>query len=127
MELNEFKAKKYENIISSMVDYMNYDDEDEEEDFDCGYTQADIDECCRILDNYIDELIALSSNPSAGKIMESVRNVVLALNKLTENSPLIETDQREYLVPFIIEAAKTAGLEVKTLPDDDITYEWREW
>jgi len=123
MKLNEFKEKKFEHIIRSMVDYMNYEDEDGD-DFDCGYTQSDIDECCKILDDYIDELIMLGDNPSADKIMESVKNVVLALNKLTENKPLIETDQREYLCPFIENAAIEAGLPQTS---EDITYEWRNW
>jgi len=121
MKLSEFKEKKFEHIISSMADYMNMEDDD---DFDCGYTQADIDECCKILDDYIDELIALSGNPNADKIMESVKNVILALNQLTRDKPLIETDQREYLCPFIQSAAIEAGLPQTSL---DITEEWREW
>ncbi len=58
--------------------------------------------------------------------MKCVQKVVQALNTLNEKCDycLIETDQREYLVPFIEEAAVTAGL---TIPKNDITEEWREW
>lgn len=58
--------------------------------------------------------------------MESVKRVVIALNELNIKCDysIIKTDQREYLCPFIEEAAVVAGL---TQPKDDITEEWREW
>ena len=124
MSLLEFKDKKFEDIISSMVNYMNYEDEDGEE-FDCGYTQADIDKCAKILDDYIDELIALKGKADADKVMNCVKKVILALNELAD-SPLIETDQREHLCQFIEDAAIEAGLP-KPPKGEDITYEWREW
>lgn len=124
MNLQSFKEKKFEDIISSMVDYMVVDEDDE--DFDCGYSQKDIDECSKILDDYIDELIALNGNSDFDKLMKCVEKVVKALNKLNEKTDycLIETDQREFLCPFIKDAAIESGLP-KT--NDDITYEWREW
>ena len=139
MQLLDFKEKKFENIISSMVDYMNisFDENyDEDENFDCEYTQADIDKCGKILDDYINALISLGENPDANKIMDCVKTVVLALNELNEDTNIIETDQREFLCPFIQDAAVVAGLPniqnttviingYKT--KDDITQEWREW
>lgn len=123
-KLQEFKAKKNDDILRSMIDYMNFEDEDDDEDVDCGYTQADIDECGKILDAYIDKLVAADRDEN--KIMESVKSVVIALNELNAKCDytLIETDQREYLCPFIEDAAIVAGLPQ---PKEDITEEWREW
>ena len=126
MTFEQYKEKKFEKIISSMMDYMNMEDEDGEDFGDCGYTQNEIDECAKILDDYIDELIALGSNSSEDTIMASVKKVVLALNELNERADyaLIETDQREYLCPFIQDAATNAGLPLTPV---DITEEWRMW
>lgn len=126
MGLQELKEKKFEDIIRSMADYMVADEDDDDEDFDCGYSQKDIDKCSKILDDYIDELIALNGNTDCDKIMKCVEKVVKALNKLNEKTDycLIETDQREYLCPFIEDAAVEAGLPK---PKEDITEEWREW
>ncbi len=54
--LEEFKMKKNIDILRSMIDYMSCDD-DEDDDFECGYTQKDIKKCGDILDKYIDELM----------------------------------------------------------------------
>ena len=123
-KLQEFKVKKNDDILRSMIDYMNFEDEDDDEDFDCGYTQKDIDKCGKILDKYIDELVAAKRDEN--KIMESVKSVIIALNELNAKCDytLIETDQREYLCPFIEDAAVVAGLPQ---PKEDITEEWREW
>lgn len=120
-KLEAFKKKKNDNILRSMIDYMNFD---EEEDFDCGYSQKHIDKCGEILDDYIDELGKCKKNEKS--IMQSVKKVILALNKLNNecDGSLIETDQREYLCPFIEKAATIAGLPKL---EGDITYEWREW
>ena len=122
--LQAFKEKKSEDILRSMIDYLNFDNEDSDSDFDCGYTQENIDECAAILDNYIDELEKCKQNETL--IMECVKDVILALNNLNEkcNYRIIETDQREYLCPFIEDAAVAAGFPQ---PKDDITGEWREW
>jgi len=77
-----------------------------------GYTQDDIDECSMILDEYIDDLVMLKEPKSNEQIVECVEKVIKRLNNLNEKCEfsLIETDQREELVPFIIDAAELAGL-----------------
>jgi hypothetical protein len=122
--LQVFKEKKNEDILRSMIDYLNFKDEDSDDDFDCGYTQESIDKCAAILDNYIDELEKCKQDKTL--ITGCVKNVILALNALNEecDCSIIETDQREYLCPFIEDAAVAAGLP---RPEDDITEEWREW
>lgn len=124
MSLPEFKQKKFEDIIPSMVDFMVGDEDDDDDD--CDYSQEDIDACGSILDAYIDDLIALAGNTDRKAILRCVEKVVNALNELNEDTDctLIETDQREYICPFIQSAAVAAGLPET---DVDITEEWREW
>jgi hypothetical protein len=118
--------------IDGMVSYMKYGaaeseaDPDFDEDFDAGYTQADIDRCAEI----VDELLASLENVPQGKENESILNAVkvavVKLNKLNDRCDglLIETDQREQLCALIIAAAKRAGLVSSVY---DITEQWREW
>ena len=88
------------------------------------------------MDNYIDNLISLNGDSNRAKILDCVKNVVLALNELNMKvgGSLIETDQREDLVPFITDAAVEAGLSKPSSGRnethkwyEDITVEWREW
>ncbi len=122
-KLEEFKNKKHEDILRSMIDYMKACLEEYEEE-ELRYSQEDIDKCGELLDQFIDDLI--SSNKEEKLIQESVKNVILKLNKLNQKceGELIETDQREYLCDFIEAAATCAGLPES---DIDITEEWREW
>jgi len=122
-KLRRFKDEKNERILRSMIEYMNLENDDEV-DFDCGYTQHEIDDCGEILDDYINSLIELNGN--IGKIMDCVKKVVQDLNELNKKASysLIETDQREALVAFIHDVAIVTGLPEQS---DDITYEWREW
>ena len=118
-----------ENLLESMVSFMQGEDEDGEgSGFEAGYTQDDIDRCAAILDHY---LLSLSRVRGKGEdrneaIMEAVKDTVLELNTLNDNcdGKLIETDQRETLCELLITAAQDAGLESEV---DDITEEWREW
>ncbi len=93
---------------------------------DVGYTQKHIDKCEKILNDYIDSLISLEEPKSDKEILKCVKKVVEQLNKLNEKCEfaLIETDQREELVPFIQKAAEIAGI---ASGDDDVTGEWRDW
>jgi len=127
MDLQKYKEKKFEKIISPMVDHMNHESEDGKELCDCGYTQNDIDCCVNILDDYIDELITLVDRASESAILDSVKKVVLSLNELNENAnySLIEADQKECICQFIQDAATDAGLPQTST---DITKDWwRMW
>ena len=118
-------------LLDGMTNYMKYGgaasetDPDFDPNFDAEYTQADIDRCAKIIDEFV---AALESAPKGKNeaILKAVKAAVIKLNKLNElcDGFLIETDQREQLCPLIIAAAKRAGL-VSTV--DDITEEWREW
>ncbi|KAF1066784.1 MULTISPECIES: hypothetical protein [unclassified Variovorax] len=126
-ELQALKDK----TLASMVDYMRNDEEDADHDpeFDPGYTQAEVDRCAEIVDEYLATLAAIDEASEAKRdaaILAAVERVVLQLNRLNEDSEgsLIETDQREDLCELIIAAASHAGLETE---GEDITEEWREW
>lgn len=110
-------------IVDGMLAYMERDDE---EDFDPGYSQQDVDKCAAILQDYLVTVLRPSAHGDAEQIMAAVKAVVIALNDLNEDCDhgLIETDQREQLCELIINAAGQAGLEAS---GEDITEEWRDW
>lgn len=127
MGLEELKNNK--EVLKSMVDFLYIDfetGERKEEINDVGYTQKHIDKCGKILNDYIDSLLSLNEPKSDKEIMKCVKKVVEKLNKLNEKCDfsLIETDQREDLVPYIQKAAELAGF---TSGNDDVTGEWRDW
>ncbi len=119
-ELTEMKAE----IIDGMISYME-SDEDDDGDFDPGYSKDAVEECASILHKYLEELTSPDLAADSAKIMAAVKGTVLALNALNEKcgGNLIETDQREGICELIIRAAAAAGLP----SEEDITEEWREW
>jgi hypothetical protein len=127
MKLEELKNNI--EVLQSMVDFLYADSETggkHEELNDVGYTQKHIDKCQKILNDYIDSLVSVKEPRSDNGILKCVKKAVEQLNKLNEkcDCSLIETDQREDLVPYIQKAAKLAGL---TLITEDVTAEWRDW
>jgi hypothetical protein len=118
--------------IEGMASYMKYgaaeseDDPDFDEDFDAGYTQADIDECARIVDELLASLEDVPETKKNEAIRKAVKTAVIKLNTLNDrcDGSLIETDQREQLCELILAAAQRAGLASDVY---DITEEWREW
>lgn len=118
MKIELYKKQIKENVVSAMLDYMS-------EDEYCDYSKKDVQKCESLLLDYIKELSGLE-NPTDESIMEQVKNVVVALNKLNEKTDysLIETDAREEIWQIIQNSAIECGLS----PDiEDVTEEWREW
>ena len=109
-QLLEIKAS----VIEGMVDFM---------DEDTAYSQSDIDECGQILTSH---LTALSSCEDQSNSLEVVKETVIRLNALNDKADceLIETDQREQICEFIIQAGFLKGFNRS---DEDITEDWREW
>lgn len=118
MKTELYKKQVTENIVAAMLDYMS-------EDEDCGYSKKDVQKCECVLLEYIDKLGSLI-NPTDKLIMEQVKKVVLALNKLNDKTDycLIETDAREAIWQIIQDSAVECGLS-STI--EDVTEEWREW
>jgi hypothetical protein len=118
--------------LDGMASYMKYGaaesetDPDFDEDFDAGYTQADIDRCAKIIDELLASLEDVPQGRKNEAILKAVKAAVVKLNRLNDRCDgfLIETDQREQLCALIIAAAKRAGLVSSVY---DITEEWREW
>lgn len=119
LKLAEFKERITETIVTPMLVYM------EECGEECEFKKKDVTKCEKLVLNYLTSLSRLKK-PDDVKIMERVKKLVLALNKLnvrTEYS-LIETCEREALWKIIQDAAIASGLKEEY---DDVTEEWREW
>ena len=119
-DLTELKKRKAKLVIG-MIEYLNAG----EEDFNPGYTEADIEKCEVVLDSFLASLEKLEQDPAESEIMECVKYVVTKLNKINDRTggSLIETDQREQLWAYIDYAARGSGLK----KPGDITEEWRRW
>jgi len=87
------------------------------------YSKKDIEECGKILTEY---LSAISESQSKDEGMKIVQNTVEKLNALNEKCDfeLIETSEREQIAEIIILAGSKKGYNT---PEEDITEDWREW
>ena len=119
MDIVKFKTMLSENVVGLMLSFM------EECGEDADFTKADVAKCEVILSHYLESLAALSA-PTDGEIMECVKEAVLALNQLNEDTDyaMIETEERENIWALIQTSAVECGLQD---PADDIPEEWREW
>ena len=120
MDITKLRAMLANNVIGNMLSYMEFFDDDE-----CPFTKEDVAKCDRILSDYLDSLMSLTS-PTDDAIMDCVQKTVLALNKLNEDTDyaMIETEERENIWELIQTSAVDCGLQN---PTEDITEEWREW
>lgn len=102
-------------LKKSMLDYM--------EVAEPSYTKTDVEECLKILEEYISEL-STSTSKDAG--MNIVKNSIKKLNRLNDkcNSGLIETSERELIAEIMIFESVKKGY---SKPNEDITEELREW
>ena len=121
MEIAEFKSLLANKVVGGMISYMSFFDEDEA----CPFTKEDVAKCEQILSDYLESLAALT-NPTNEEIMACVREAVLALNQLNENTDyaMIETEERENIWELIQTSAVDCGLQN---PSEDITEQWWEW
>ena len=93
---------------------------------DDAFTKAGIDEVAGMLEAYVATLAELTAKKSATPIHNSVKKLVIALNKLnTRREAMIETMEREELAAFINALVRATGLEAA--PDVDLTEPWRDW
>lgn len=127
MNLDRLHSMITEIVIDPMLDYMKYFEEDGEE---CPYTKEQVYQCESLLKNYLAALAALEEATDE-VIMDQVKEVILALNELNEETDdsLIETEAREALWQVIQESAVECGLSEECIKanEGDITGEWREW
>ena len=119
MNLQEYHERIDDEVIRPMLEFMQECGEDAE------FSVADVENCRTILKNYIYTLDTLT-DPDDDRIMDVVRQTVLALNELNERTDyaLIETMEREAICMLVQDAAEECGLQAEL---DDVTEAWREW
>ncbi len=122
--VDEMLTQIRQRLLQGMIEFMEPDEGEPDPDYDCGYTQADIDTCCKIIDAYVQSVQDIEHSNQA-TILDAIQTTVSSLNELNDTCDgcLIETDQREDLCELILTSAKNAGLET----DDDVTEQWRDW
>jgi hypothetical protein len=83
----------------------------------------------RALEAYIAALTALPERPTQSAILDVMKSLFSTLDDVNREARggLLETDERELLVPVIIDAAAAAGLDVKAFPDGDPTVKFRNF
>ena len=118
MDVSQYKAKTTEIVINPMIEFIEKYEAD-------GYTKEDVHKCELLIHAYLDSLADMDA-PTNEMIMNQVKILVLALNKLNEATDyaLIETDARESIWEVIQASAVACGLQDAP---DDVTEEWREW
>jgi len=118
-KMNSSENSNFEKQIvllkKSMIEYM--------ETASPSYSKNDVEECEKILNNYISDI---SNSKSKDEGMKIVKNTVEKLNQINEkcNFELIETSEREQIAEIIILASSKKGYNK---PEEDITENWREW
>lgn len=119
MNMQEFYDRVVEEVAEPMLRFMQECGED------AAFSAFDVESCKMILKDYLDALAALT-DPTDEEIMEQVKQVVLALNELNEETEyaLIETSERESICILIQDAAEACGLRAEI---DDVTEEWRDF
>lgn len=72
---------------------------------------------------------ALPDSPDPDTAEDALREAILALNEANDEADgaMLETDEREILVPWLIETAADAGLDPKQFDDGDPTGDLREF
>ena len=82
-----------------------------------------------LLQQYFEALKDLPENPSESAILDVMKKLFEALGSLNAKSDgaLLETDERELLVPMVNSAAQSAGLSIHNFNNDDPTEEFREF
>lgn len=118
MDTAKYKTLTRETVVGPMMSFI------EEYGAD-GYSKEDVQKCEMLIHQYLDNLDAIPC-PTNDSIMEQVKLLVIALNKLNEETDysLIETEEREAISEIIQTSAVDCGLQD---PPDDVTEEWREW
>lgn len=102
-------------LKKSMIEYMKMSN--------VSYSKSDVQECEKILTEYIAEIKSSKSKDEGMKIVQNTVEKLNNLNQKTEHS-LIETSEREQIAGIIILASSEKDYN---RPDEDITENWREW
>src|SRR5262249_49183845 len=95
--------------------------------FGHGGTPSAVARVNELIDGYFEKLKALPDGAPATTILHEIETLIRGLGEVHAscNEAFLETDERELLVPIIIEAASVAGLNVEAFEDGDPTLDFR--
>ena len=93
-----------------------------------GFSRDATDQVDRCVAGYFTSLKALPEPAPKDAILEEIKTLFLELDQLnqTAGGSLLETDERELLVPLVIDAATVSGLDAAEF-DDDPTLQFRNF
>lgn len=90
------------------------------------FTDEGINSVESLMIEYLKTLVDYTLKKKATNIYNSVKKVVLSLNKINKkNNYFIETMEREELCEFINIAVRQTGIQINS--ELDLTEEWRDW
>lgn len=83
----------------------------------------------KLLQGYFEALKALPEPVDANAILEVMKQLFRDLDQLNAEADgaLLETDERELLVPIVNSAAEVVGLPIHEYENDDPTFEFRNF
>ena len=94
-----------------------------------GFSLAAAEQVDQRIAAYFTALKALPDPAAKSAILEEIKTLFGALDQVNAaaGGGLLETDERELLVPLIIEAATAAGLDAAEFEGGDPTFEFRNF
>ncbi len=83
----------------------------------------------RALEDYVAALAGITAKSRKKPIMKAMKALFARLDEINREAKgaLLETDEREVLVPIITDLAEAAGLDVDEFSDGDPTFEFRNF
>ncbi|MEM6621351.1 MAG: hypothetical protein AAF674_03930 [Pseudomonadota bacterium] len=94
-----------------------------------GHTEESHAKVFKALETYRDTMALLDDDTDDATLLSFVKDICEELNAINEahGSGLLETDEREMIVPFINDVAVMKGLDVTRFAYGDPTEEYREF
>ena len=94
-----------------------------------GFTPTAVARVDELVDTYFEKLKALPDGAPTTAILREIETLFRRLDEVNAScdGALLETDERELLVPIIIEAASAAGLNAEEFEHGDPTLEFRNF
>ncbi|MEM6972437.1 MAG: hypothetical protein AAF577_06495 [Pseudomonadota bacterium] len=94
-----------------------------------GHTRKRHASAVAMIDRFTERLIALPVSGARDAVEAAVATLFSELNALNQKAGgrLLETEEREMIVPFVIDAAATRGCDHELYEDGDITIRYRKF
>ncbi len=94
-----------------------------------GFSSAATDQVDNCIEAYFARLKALPEPAGQPAVLEEIKTLFAALDRVNQaaGGGLLETDERELLVPLVIDAAAAAGLDAAAFEDGDPTFAFRNF